>query len=108
MSMGNTINTITVPVTPIGATPQWVAAVAAADGQCQHEQASKVRCQHTQSGGYRLYVHTDGRVYCDTHIGPHQAADAPAPRRSRRAAPGSQGGPDLFDLLAELDAEAEL
>lgn len=60
---------------PIATTPAWRAAVEAADGQCQHA-AKSGRCSHTLNGGYRLYLDSDGRVYCSDH---HARQVTPAP-----------------------------
>lgn len=59
---------------PIVAPPEWQSAVDAADGQCEHS-AKSGRCSRTLSGGYRLYLDTDGRVYCSDH----HARKTPAP-----------------------------
>lgn len=62
---------------PIATTAAWRAAVDAADGQCQHTGKSD-RCSHTLNGGYRLYLDSDGRVYCSDHHAPRKPAPAAA------------------------------
>jgi hypothetical protein len=72
---GGPIEEMALPGTPLGATPPWIAAVAAADGQCQctltrkgHDHgAYGGRCPatiHRVPAGERLYLAPDGRVYC--------------------------------------------
>jgi hypothetical protein len=66
---------MTMTMEPIGITPAWRAAVDAAGGQCEGR-AKGGRCGHTLAGGWRLYLATDGRVYCENHRAP-TPADAP-------------------------------
>jgi hypothetical protein len=51
---------------PIAPTAEWTAAVEAADGQCEGRTGAekRFRCTRTLRGGHRLYLGTDGHVYC--------------------------------------------
>lgn len=73
----DTIETLHVRNVPIVAPPSWAAAVKAAGGQCQDERETRGsrkarRCTRTLYGGHKLYLWTDGRVYCGEHFDDHR------------------------------------
>ncbi len=73
---------------PIGAPPSWLAAVAAADWQCQWTDKHAARCPHRGRGvsPWRLYlVPAEGGpvVLCEPHAGKHRGAG----KGSQHAAP---------------------
>ena len=96
---------------PISATPTWLAAVEAADCQCQCTKAVKYH-DHTHAGGRcpirqgvnggRLHLIAGSAVLCAkcaSHRERAEAAAAPPP------APSGIEQPSLFDVLAEASAD---
>ena len=97
---------------PISATPTWLAAVEAADCQCQCTKAVKYH-DHTHAGGRcpvrqgvnggRLHLIAGSAVLCAkcaSHREKATSAEAPP------AAPAKPEQMSLFDLLAEAAANA--
>lgn len=98
----NTIETVSLPLEPLGAPATWRAAVEKAGGQCtcegacgrSHRSKPQQRCGHTLTGGHRLHLTDAGALLCAACFD----AQAAAQRRAARAA-APQVEPDgLFDL----------
>lgn len=58
---------------PLGLTPGWMAAAERQEGQCGH--VGKVqhgrpgrRCERYLNGGEKMYLWTDGALYCKRHF----------------------------------------
>lgn len=66
------IATVRVPGEPMGATKAWRTAALRAGCQCQDERAARrgeaQRCTRTLNGGHKLFLWTDGKVYCAKHF----------------------------------------
>jgi hypothetical protein len=94
------IDTITLPTTPLCATPTWLAAVEAAGGLCQCTGCAKThkptagRCGQRQGlNGARLHLTGGGAVYCAACFAWQQNNT-----RANTSPPATAQG-DLFDLL---------
>lgn len=61
---------------PIVAPAAWQAAVDAADGQCEGRKRDE-RCTRTLRAGYRLFLDSDGHVYCVDHHAPKRQSSKP-------------------------------
>jgi hypothetical protein len=87
---------------PVGASPAWLAAAEAAEGQCtctgacgrSHAKKPAKRCDRTLTGRYRLYLTGDGQLWCEECLG---AAAAQQRKSVREQAPAPEA-PGLFDL----------
>jgi len=66
------LSPLAIPGEPIGATDAWRVAARKAEGQCQDERERRgarkaARCTRTLNGGHKLFLWTDGRLYCAQH-----------------------------------------
>ena len=87
---------------PVGASPAWLAAAEAAEGQCtciggcgrSHAKKPAGRCDRTLTGCYRLYLTGDGQLWCEECL---DIAAARQRKAAREQAPPPEL-PGLFDL----------